>query len=370
MVGVGGTGLLSGVASLTSDGTNDGYCALLTSGQVDCWGYNFGGALGNGSSGNNSAVPTQVVGVGGTGILTGVTSLTSGGSGYEGGGYCALLGSGQVDCWGVNTFGALGSGSEAGQSDVPTQVAGVGGSGILSGVGSLTSDGGGVGYCALLLSSQVDCWGDNEAGEVGSGSTAEASVVPSQVAGVGGTGVLTGVTSLAAGDSGSNYCALLTSGQVDCWGNDPEGALGNGTIGNGSVLFFSAVPTQVLGPGGTGVLSGVASITSDGIAEGFCAVLDTGQVDCWGDNRFGALGDGTTIPNPPYGSTFPNQVVGIGGTGLLTGVASLTNDGDNEGDSYCALAITGQVNCWGYNYQGELGNGSTGQADAPIQVVN
>jgi hypothetical protein len=249
-------------------------------------------------------------------------------------------------------------------------VAGVGGSGILSGVGSLTSDGSGIGYCALLVSSQVDCWGDNGAGELGSGSTAHASFVPTQVAGVGGTGVLTGVASLAAGVSGSNYCALLTSGQVDCWGNDVEGSLGNGTIGDGSVLFFSAVPTQVLGPGGIGVLSGVASITSDGIAAGFCAVLDTGQVDCWGDDRGGALGDGTTMPNPPYGSAVPTQVVGVGGTGLLGGVASLTNDGGTVGDSLCALATTGQVNCWGYNYQGELGNGSTIQSDAPIQVVN
>jgi alpha-tubulin suppressor-like RCC1 family protein len=373
VVGVGGTGVLSGVVSLASDGasygTSAGYCAVLSSGQVDCWGYNDGGALGNDSSAYESAVPTQVVGVDGVGLLTGVTSLTSGGGGFEGGGYCALLGSGQVDCWGVNTFGALGSGTDETGSDVPTQVAGVGGSGILSGVGSLATNDTGVGYCALLVSSEVDCWGDNEGGELGSGSTASDSPVPTQVAAVGGTGVLTGVASLTAGILGGNYCALLTSGQVDCWGVESEGSLGNGIVGDPTVLTYSAEPTQVLGLGGTGVLSGVASIASNSMSGGFCAVLDTGQVDCWGDDRVGELGDGTIMTSLPYGSPVPVQVVGLGGTGLLAGVASITSN-QSGGQGYCALAITGQVNCWGANYESELANETAANPGVPIPVVN
>ena len=368
--GVNGTGVLSGVSSLVSDGDDAGYCALLDSGQVDCWGYNQSGALGNGTTENDSAVPTQVVGVDGTGALTGVTSLISGGGGFEGGTYCALLGSGQVDCWGSNTWGDLGSGSESAASDVPTQVAGVGGPGILSGVASLTSDDDASSYCALLDTSQVDCWGDNEAGELGSGSTARSSLVPTEVAAVGGTGVLTDVVSLVAGVSGSNYCGLLASGGVDCWGNNDVEALGNGIVGDPSILTFSSTPTQVLGVGGIGVLSGVESLASDGIAEGFCAVLDTGQVDCWGDDRTGALGDGATSASPPYGSPYPTQVVGVGGTGLLTGVASLADENGGSGDNFCALSDGGQVDCWGYNYGGELGNGTTFDSDVPTPVEN
>ena len=95
MVGVGGTGTLSGVASLISDDLGS-YCALLTSGGVDCWGSNLYGPLGNGTT-TNSDVPVAVVGVGGTGTLSGVASVTSS---VGGPGYCALLHSGGVDCWG------------------------------------------------------------------------------------------------------------------------------------------------------------------------------------------------------------------------------------------------------------------------------
>ena len=92
---------LAGVTSLTSDG--DGYCAILGSGQVDCWGVNSSGALGNGTT-TPTDVPTTVVGVGGVGTLSGVVALD--GNSSSAGGYCALLDSGQVDCWGVNIWGA------------------------------------------------------------------------------------------------------------------------------------------------------------------------------------------------------------------------------------------------------------------------
>jgi hypothetical protein len=118
------------VASLTSTGY--GSCALLTSDTVDCWGDGVFGQLGNGSFYNSnpdgSAVPVQVEGVGGTGALTGVASLT----GDKSGSSCALLDSSGVDCWGLGDEGQLGNGSFSG-SDTPVQVEGVGGSGTLTG---------------------------------------------------------------------------------------------------------------------------------------------------------------------------------------------------------------------------------------------
>ena len=80
-----------------SDGF-DTYCALLTSSGVDCWGYGYDGELGNGTF-SESATPVAVEGVGGAGTLTGVTSLVGDGSGY-----CALLTSGEVDCWGLGVI--------------------------------------------------------------------------------------------------------------------------------------------------------------------------------------------------------------------------------------------------------------------------
>ena len=142
------------MAALTDDGLNT-YCALLTSGGVDCWGYGYTGQLGDGISyatGNyGSASPVQVEGVGGTGTLSGVAALAgeSNGNGY--GSFCALLTSGWVDCWGWGYWGQLGNGTMPSSSDTPVQVVGVGGTGTLSGVAGLTDDGG-LSYCAILTS--------------------------------------------------------------------------------------------------------------------------------------------------------------------------------------------------------------------------
>jgi len=366
VTGVGGTGTLSGVSSLTSDGTDlRGYCALLISGAVDCWGYGSDGELGNGTfytTGNQgSATPVQVVGVGGTGILGGVSSLTS-----DEGGYCAVLISGGVDCWGVG--GDLGNGMDT-SSDVPVQVSNIGGTGTLSGVSSLS--GGGGDYCALLTSGTVDCWGSGYFGQLGNGtfySTGnQGSATPVQVVGVGGSGTLDGVSSLTSG--GDSYCALLTTESVDCWGEGGYGELGNAAIyqtGNQG----SATPVQVVGVDG-GTLGGVSSLTSD--HNGYCALLNSGAVDCWGFGLDGQLGNGTFNVISP----FPVQVVGVGGTGTLGGVSSLGSNGVSSftsNESYCAVLTSGAVDCWGYGYDGELGNGTfytTGNqgSDTPVQVV-
>jgi alpha-tubulin suppressor-like RCC1 family protein len=342
--GVGGIGTLTGVTSLFSG--SDSYCALLTSGAVDCWGYGPDGELGNGTfytTGNyGSPTPVQVEGVGGTGILTGVTSLFSG---YDG--YCAVLTSGAVDCWGAGQAGVLGNGSFS-NSATPVAVEGVGGSGTLTGVTSLVS--GNLDYCALLTSDRVDCWGDGYYGELGDGSFYttgnDGSATPVAVEGVGGTGTLTGVTSLVSNPF--DNCAVLSSGTADCWGAGGTGALGNGTFAENS-----ATPVTVEGVGGTGTLSGLTRLVGEG-SLGFCAVLTSGGVDCWGNGYYGELGNGTFYTTANYGSATPVEVEGVGGTGTLTAVTNLLSGSVN----YCVLLSSGAVDCWGYGEDGDLGNGT------------
>ena len=127
---------------------------------------------------------------------------------------------------------------------------------------------------------------------------------------------------------------------MDCWGRGTEDALGNGTGSN------SATPVQVEGVGGSGTLSGVASIATD--QAGFCALLHSGGVDCWGSSASGDLGNGTLSD-----SATPVQVVGVGGSGTLAGVASLVSGWTG----YCAILGSGGVDCWGRDDDGELGNG-------------
>ncbi len=369
MLGVGGSGTLGGVTSITSDGA-ESYCARLGAGGVDCWGAG-GGGLGNGTIAS-SAVPVQVLGVGGNGTLGGVASLTSGGYGY-----CALLATGGVDCWGYGMYGELGDGvfyanSPSYGSDVPVQVLGVGGGGTLGGVESLAY--GGSGYCALLSSGGVDCWGYGPRGELGDGSfytccepQMSGSAVPVQVLGLDGSGTLGGVVSLTGGFSG--YCALLTSEGVDCWGYGAFGELGDGnfyTTGNAG----SAVPVQVLGVGGSGALGGVTSLTSDG-EESYCAFLTSSGVDCWGEGPLGQLGDGIFYTSGNAGSAVPVAVFGVGASGMLGSVTSLI--GYTLG--FCSLLSSGGVDCWGAGMHGQLGDGvfytnsDDHGSDVPVTVV-
>jgi PKD domain len=348
VAGVGGTGTLTGVASLGSDG--QGVCAVLASGAVDCWGYGGDGELGDGSFAD-SDVPVAVKGVGGTGQLTGVTSLASTGSDGEAS-YCAALASGEVDCWGYGLFGQLGDGTfyTSGQngSDVPVAVTGIGGSGALTGVASLS--GGFDAYCAVLTDGGVDCWGyagDEQLGNGLGGATNDSST-PVAVLGVGGSGTLTGASTLANDGEGS-YCARLTSAGAVCWGGEE-----------------SVVPEAIEGVGGSGSLAGVAGLAAtsfDGPGSGsYCAVLASGAADCWGFGYFGQLGDGGTAD-----SVTPVAVDGIGGSGSLTGV--IQADGNAGDGNFCAILRSGGVDCWGYGENGELGNGSDDNSDVPVAVT-
>ncbi len=292
----GGSGTLTGVRSLVT-GTieSETYCAILTSGGVDCWGYDGSDELGDGATGDTFA-PNPVTGVGGTGTLSGVSNLSMNDAA------CAALTSGGVACWGGDGDGQLGNGVSGlfDESAVPVAVEGVGGTGTLGGVASVAVAGGAV--CGLLTGGGVDCWGDNGSDELGAGTSpgclGECATSPLAVFGLGGKGKLGGVASVVGGLTGGGemYCAVLKSaalggsGGSDCWGGGP---LGNGSIPD----TLSNVPVQVKGIGGAGALSGIGSVAIDIPESGedgtACAVLRTGTVGCWGTDLSGELGNRT-----------------------------------------------------------------------------
>jgi alpha-tubulin suppressor-like RCC1 family protein len=351
--GIGGTASLGGVQNVV--GSAGGYCALLLSGGVDCWGYNASGQLGDGGTAE-SATPVAVVGVGGTGTLAGVQQIVDDGSGS----YCALLVAGGVDCWGFGGAGQLGNGTDS-SSATPVVVEGIGSSGNLAGVVDVVGGIGAGDYCAVLASGGVDCWGYGYDGELGDGSfttTGDAgSATPVAVEGVGGSGELTGVANVVSGELG--YCAVLTTGGVDCWGKGNTGQLGD------AVSADSAAPAAVVGVGDAGTLGGVVRV-ADGGSGSYCALLTSGGVDCWGNDASGQLGAGGSGNSP-----VPETVDGAGGAGVLSGVTSVVGAGDGgTNGSYCALLGTGGVDCWGYGTDGELGDGVfTTSGSAPPVVV-
>ena len=239
---------------------------------------------------------------------------------------CAITSAGGVVCWGANDFGQLGNGTTT-DSARPVQVVG------LTGVVSVTA-----GYdstCALTGSGAIWCWGDNSSGQLGNGTYAPSSV-PVQVVGATGDEALGGVTAISAGRD--HACAVTGNGAAFCWGDNSEGELGTGNFSG------SSVPVPV-----AGLASGVASISAGSYFT--CAVTTAGAASCWGQGSSGQLRSGSLA-----NSDIPVAVVDAAGKIPLTGVAAVSAGPDNA----CALMSSGAALCWGANSSGLLGNGSAG----------
>ncbi|MEQ1788445.1 MAG: fibronectin type III domain-containing protein [Acidimicrobiales bacterium] len=188
--------------------------------------------------------------------------------------------------------------------------------------------------CAVLTVGTVGCWGDNGSGQLGEGTTTDSPTLVTV------TGIST-ATAIAAGFM--HTCAVLAAGTVECWGLNDDGQLGNGTTTD------STTPVTV---------SGITTATAISAAGTYgtshaCAVLADGTVQCWGDNVYGQLGNGTNT-----GSATPVTV-----TGITTATAISVSD------SYsCALLEDGTVQCWGDNETYQLGSYG-GDSTTPLAVT-
>jgi hypothetical protein len=190
-------------------------CALLANNTMDCWGLGANGTIGI-SQTQSSATPVPISGLSGvTGIAVGADSV------------CALLSGGTVDCWGSDYYAQLGNGTanEVVASPAPVM--------NLSGAVAISAG------CALLGNGTVDCWGDNTDGEIGTGSTTgpetcTAAKGPFACANVATqVSVVSSVTQVTA--TGSDSCALLSTGNADCWGYGSFGTLGNNSLSTAMV---------------------------------------------------------------------------------------------------------------------------------------
>ena len=287
-------------------------CALLSGGSVKCWGANDDGQLGDGTT-TSRLTPVIVSGV------TTATAISAGGRHT-----CARLSGGAVKCWGANGSGQLGNGTSDYEPH-PTPV-------TVSGITTATAISAGFfDYtCAILAGGSARCWGANDDGQLGDGTTTS-RLTPVTVSGI------TTATAISAG--GRHTCARLSSGAVECWGANRSGQLGDGTTG------YTTTPVAV-----SGITT--ASAISAGVGH-TCAILSGGTVRCWGYNGSGELGDGTTTDRPT-----PVTV-----SGITTAIAIATDDLYT-----CALLSGGSVRCWGTNWSGQLGNGTTDWSPTPVTV--
>jgi alpha-tubulin suppressor-like RCC1 family protein len=188
-----------------------------------------------------------------------------------------------------------------------------------------------------MKAGSVQCWGANALGQLGDG-THTSHLTPVPVKG------LKGVVALTAG--GAFTCALTKSGGVKCWGANTAFQLGRGGISD------SLTPLDV-----TGLKSGIIAVAA-GLTHA-CALTKAGGVKCWGSNSHGQLGDGTTNTG-----TTPVNV-----KGLKRGVVAIAAGGQAVSQEHtCALTKAGGALCWGYNIDGELGDGTTTERHTPVKV--
>jgi hypothetical protein len=262
--------------------------------------------------------------------------------------------------------------------------------------------------CAVTSAGGVECWGNNQLGQLGDGTT-DASAVPVPVQGLAG-----GVTAVAVG--ADSACAVTAGGGVSCWGQDPAGELGSAVattctlgyqqvtkstcVGLGDVwqddagclgkVACSTTPVSVAGLNGVkGIALGVSQLGDSYV----CVVTSTGGVSCWGPGLFGGntnwaptaipgfasatavsvaygsicivtTGGGAECQGKDPGNGLDDSATPVGVAGLSSGVTEISVGWD----SLCATGAGG-VACWGDNTWYEVGTTTVASANEPIPVA-
>lgn len=270
-------------------------CALTASGAAYCWGSGGSDQLG-------ASAPAPCSGIGACSL---VPLTVTGGLSFKqvvGGGAhtCALTSDGSAYCWGGNASGQLGDNSTTART---TPAA------VTTTLKFSALDAGANHTCGLTSSGAVYCWGANSLGQLGDGTTTSRSV-PVAV-----SGPLTFQLVTAGGFDIGHTCGLTTGGAAYCWGDNQRGQLGTGT----SDVAAHSSPAQV---------SGALTFTAltAGLAKHTCGFTSTGAAYCWGENAFGALGNGSAtdspVPTPVSGGVVFTSLIAGGFIGHTCGLTS------------------------------------------------
>ena len=236
---------------------------------------------------------------------------------------CGLNNDGAAYCWGSNSQGKLGDGTTDSRA-APTMVEG----GITFASLSTGQDH----TCGLTAAGTAYCWGDNNSGQLGNGTTTD-SAAPVLVSG--------GLTFTSISVGGSHTGGVTASGNGYCWG-----ANGYGQIGSTAAVIHQVTPIEISGG------YSFSSVQAGGYHS--CGLTTGGAALCWGSNLAGQLGDGTT--------TDSDTPVTVSGGIVFTDVwASLYRHS-------CGLTAAGVAYCWGWNDNGELGDGTTTSRSVPTAV--
>jgi alpha-tubulin suppressor-like RCC1 family protein len=333
-VAVSTSGVLSGVTVSAVTSGWEHSCVLSSTNVAYCWGHGSSGELGN-NLGTNSNVPVAVYTAG---ALSGLT-VTQIDAGYAD--TCVIASNNLGYCWGHGGAGELGNNSSS-QQNAPSAVYA---STLLSGKTLSQISAGQYHTCAVDSSGGTYCWGTDTGGQLGDPATGVTNYIPIPVLAPQSTTVTGGY---------SHSCEINPNGAAYCWGDQTNGGLGN----NATASANKQTPVAVYA---TGALSGVTLTQISAGQQYTCALSTAGKAYCWGYNAYGQLGNNTGAPGTTSGVP-----VAVYTGGVLSGVTLIQIAAGNS--FVCALATTGKAYCWGYDGEGDLGNGGTTNSGVPVAV--
>ena len=315
-------------------------CGLTVGGAPYCWGHGTYGQMGEGAKASEFAPVAVSQSLSLASISVGAIHT------------CGLTVSGAAYCWGLDYYGELGAGTPGaqicGSEGIPCSTTPL----AVAGGRSFSSLAGGWGEsCALQKSDAAAyCWGDNTYGALGNGSTAN-SRTPVAVSG--------GRAFVSVGTGNIFACGLTADSAAYCWGNNSAGQLGIGPGGGPELCSAepcSTAPVLVSGNLKFGTLSvgywHVCGLTGDNTAY------------CWGDNDGGQLGATTTETCNGFGVVISCSTVPVP-------VQSAPKFAKLSAGSFhsCGVAAGGDGYCWGYNGNGELGDGTGANSPTPVLIA-
>ena len=296
-------------------------CGVTTANLAYCWGMNTFGNLGDGTAATRLAPAAVAGGLLFADVRAGVTHS------------CGLTTGGRAYCWGQNDVGQLGNGTIPAGSGTPVAVAG-NRRFIQLRVGFRHT-------CALTAAGAAFCWGRNATGELGTGSNSGPETCDGLACSTRPVRVAGGHVFRQVRAGGEHSCGLTEDRLAWCWGNNPFGQLGDGTVA------ARIKPVMVLGN------HRFQQFSAGGMHT--CGVDREHRAWCWGRNEVGQVGDASTLVRR-------RRPVAVAGGLAFGGVSAGT-------EHSCGTTTTDAVYCWGGNRFGQIGDGTGTDRFAPVKVT-